>query len=323
MPTDSKKETHTHKGRRKPRAPFGRARSGRARNAPSPSPLRYAGLGLARYALVQVGRETRPPNKRGLPRPRNPRAPPSAAPTLASVLRRATAPKVRCIIALCSGGGRARPLGCAPLYPPSFIVAFPSVGVARARARPSLFGQAFPRCRAFYYSCCGGSRPRARWARGSAAHHLWAACVLSSFVRLRPALRLAAAPRPRCALVGRALPMVARPSPRAHLYYALQTSRLSARAPRYARGNACDKWHAELLSRYSGPLCRNTTLRHPAPDPRGCRFDTNFPLTSNPLLWGLCPLHPQCVNRWYRLLRFWRILRVSTPSSALNFHKLC
>ena len=38
---------------------------------------------------------------------------------------------------------------------------------------------------------------------------------------------------------------------------------------------------------------------------------------------GALPPNPWCVNSWYRLLRFWRILRVSTPSSALNFHKLC
>ena len=86
-----------------------------------------------------------------------------------------------------------------------------------------------------------------------AANHLFAACSLPLVVRLRPSLRSSAAPRPRCALVGRALPSVARPSPRARLCYARQTLRLTAQAPRYARGYACDKWHAELLSRCSGP----------------------------------------------------------------------
>lgn len=98
-----------------------------------------------------------------------------------------------------------------------------------------------------------GLRLSAHWPRGSAANHLLAACVLFTKVRLRPSLRSVAAPRPRCALVGRALPSVARPSPRAHLCYALPTSRLSARALHSVPGDACDKWHAELLSRCSGP----------------------------------------------------------------------
>ena len=163
----------------------------RARNAPSPSPMRYAGLRLARNALVQVGRETRPPKPTGsqpayglpttlplrtpnaeggspaplalpprlphltskprapartysrpacawfghptpsnvqrevgAPLPPRPRAPVGAAPSLASLGRRATA--------LCNDQRD-------------------SVGVARARARPTQFGRAFPRCRAFYY----------------------------------------------------------------------------------------------------------------------------------------------------------------------------
>lgn len=68
-----------------------------------------------------------PPNvqrKAGAPLPPLPRAPAGAAPTLASRGRRATA-------------------ACNDQRGP--------VGVARARARPTLYGRAFPRCRAFYY----------------------------------------------------------------------------------------------------------------------------------------------------------------------------
>ena len=150
----------------------------------------------------------------GAPPPPHPRAPAAAAPTLASV--------------------------CGRLPPRVTTIAIRSCRRCRS-IDPRLFGRAFPRCRAFYYSCCGCSRPRARWAWGSGVGALPSPCVLSAFVRLRAALRLPAAPRPRCALVGRALPFVARPSPRAHLCYALPTLRPRAQAPRVARGNACNK----------------------------------------------------------------------------------
>lgn len=96
-------------------------------------------------------------------------------------------------------------------------------------------------------------RLSAHWRGALAANHPFAACSLPLVVRLRPSLRSSAAPRRRRALVGRALPLVARPSPQARLCYALPTLRLTAQAPRCARGYACDKWHAELLSRCSGP----------------------------------------------------------------------
>lgn len=230
MPTDSKKETHTHKGRRNPRAPFGRARSGRARNAPSPSPMRYAGLGIPTclrapnlptgshpaYGL-QTTLPLRTPNAKGgspaplalpprlphltskprapartysradcawfghptpsdvqreagAPLPPHPRAPAGAAPTLASLGRRATAE--------CNDQRG-------------------SVGVARARARPTPSGRTFPACRPFYYYMRLGTsvahrpsnvqRPPRGQAGGPPRRPAWA----------KPPLRRASAPRPR------------------------------------------------------------------------------------------------------------------------------
>lgn len=116
-----------------------------------------------------------------------------------------------------------------------------------------LFGLCLFRATARFITLCAEcSRLSARWARGSGVGTLPSPCVLFRKVRLRPSLCSVAAPRPRRALVGRALPKVARPSPRARLCYALPTSRLSARALHSVPGDACDKWHAELLSRCSG-----------------------------------------------------------------------
>ena len=75
-----------------------------------------AGFGLPTPSNVQ--------RKAGAPLPPHPRASVGAAPALASRGRRATA--------LCNDQR-------------------PSVGVARARARRTLSGRAFPHCRAFYY----------------------------------------------------------------------------------------------------------------------------------------------------------------------------
>ena len=108
--------------------------------------------------------------KAGAPLPPHPRAPVGAAPSLASLGRRATA--------LCNDQRG-------------------SVGVARARARPSQFGRAFPRCRAFYYLMRVGTsvahrpsnvqRPPRGQAGGPPRQPAWAA----------PPLRRASAPRPR------------------------------------------------------------------------------------------------------------------------------
>ena len=108
--------------------------------------------------------------KAGAPLPPHPRAPAGAAPTLASLGRRATA--------LCNDQRG-------------------SVGVARARARPTQFGRAFPRCRAFYYYLRLGTsaahrpsnvqRPPRGQAGGPPRQPAWAT----------PPLRRASAPRPR------------------------------------------------------------------------------------------------------------------------------
>ena len=113
------------------------------------------------------------------------------------------------------------------------------------------------------YSCCSLPAPDGRVGRlGSAGGAPPPACVRYASARglryARP--RPAAPPTARCYALPRAL---------------------QARAPRYARGNACDKWHAELPPRRSGLLAETARLRRPAPDPRGRRFRLHFPLTSN------------------------------------------
>lgn len=113
-----------------------------------------------------------------------------------------------------------------------------SVGVFATAHRPALFWlslSALPRV--LLLTVLDGSRLSARWAGGQAAGAPPSACVRVIRVRSRPSLRSVAPPSPRGALVGCALPSVARAFPRAPLGYALQTSRLTARALRFAPGN--------------------------------------------------------------------------------------
>ena len=77
--------------------------------------------------------------------------------------------------------------------------------------RTSLFWSCLFRAAARFITFAAGCLRLSAHGRGAqAANHLFAACSLPLVVRLRTSLRSSAAPRPRRALVGRALPTVAR-----------------------------------------------------------------------------------------------------------------
>lgn len=137
---------------RVPRAPFGRARS----NADAFS--------------MPTGSKPTDSNTRGLPRPRTParRRPPPlrwrrSAVGLPLPKSDASSLCVRAVAVLA-------PWAALPFTRPrSSWLCYalddhrPSVMSSLPLHRPTLFGQAIPRCRTFYYFCRGGSRPLGVW----------------------------------------------------------------------------------------------------------------------------------------------------------------